>query len=162
MSLKLAIDLLDHALKIRADAVHLVHKCNPGNVVPVRLSPDRLGLGLHPLHRRENPDGTVQHPQAALDLSTEIHMPGRVHNVDFVSLPVTGGSCGGDGDAPLLLLLHPIHHRSTLIDRTHLVALAGVIEYALGDRGLACIDVGNNADVALLMQVDLLCSHAQL
>ena len=88
--------------------------------------------------------------------------PGRVDDVDAVAdRPRAGPSSGcpeavgrgrGDGDAALLLLVHPVHGRGAFVDLADLVVDAGVVEDALGRRGLARIDVGHDADVARLLE----------
>src|SRR6185437_13330346 len=50
----------------------------------------------------------------------------------------------------LLLLLHPVHGRGAFVHLAHFVALAGVIEHALGRRRLAGIDVSHDAEIALV------------
>ena len=55
----------------------------------------------------------------------------------------------GDGDAALLLLLHPVHRRA-VVDFADLMRLAGVVEDALGRRRLTGVDVGHDADVAVV------------
>ena len=62
--------------------------------------------------------------------------------------PETGGGGGRDGDAALLFLDHPVHGGSAVVHLADLVRDAGVIEHALGDRGLAGVDVRHDADVA--------------
>src|SRR5690606_3647730 len=54
-----------------------------------------------------------------------------------------------DRDAALLLLLHPVHGGGTVMHFTQLVADAGVEQDALGRGGLAGIDVGHDAEVAI-------------
>src|SRR5207244_7339686 len=58
------------------------------------------------------------------------------------------------GDAALLLLLVPVRLRGPLIDAAQLVLGAGVIEDVLGGRRLAGVDVGDDADIPDLVQVD--------
>jgi hypothetical protein len=53
-------------------------------------------------------------------------------------------------DPALLLLLHPVHDGSALVDLAHLVGAARVVEDPLGRGRLAGIDVGHDADVAEL------------
>ena len=62
--------------------------------------------------------------------------------------PEAGGRGGGDGDAALLLLLHPVHRRGALVDLADLVVDARVVEDALGRRGLTRVDVRHDPDVA--------------
>ena len=71
------------------------------------------------------------------------------------SCPLARGGRGGDRDAALLLLLHPVHRRRALVDLAHLVGAAGVVEDALGRRRLARVDVGHDPDVAGLLEGEL-------
>src|SRR5690606_6775111 len=57
-----------------------------------------------------------------------------------------------DGDAALLLLLHPVHRRGAVVDFADLVGLAGVVEDAFGRGGLAGIDVRHDAEIAIALQ----------
>ncbi len=150
---------VDAAEEVGADAVHLVDVADARDAVLVGLAPDGLGLRLDAAHRAEQGDGAVEHAQAALDLDGEVHVPGRVYDVDAHVAPVAGRRRRGDGDAALLFLLHPVHHRRALVHLAHLMGLAGVVEDAFGGRRLAGIDVGHDADVARLVDRELpLCS----
>jgi hypothetical protein len=77
---------------------------------------------------------------------------GGVDEVELVLAAVLGPGAGGggglDGDAALLLFLEEVHGRGALVHLTELVVLAGVEQDALGDGGLASVDVGADADVA--------------
>ena len=79
-------------------------------------------------------------------------MAGRVDDVQALAIPESGGGSRGDGDAALLLLLHEIHGGSAVMHFADLVALAGIIEDALGRRRLAGIDVGHDAEVAIVLE----------
>ena len=147
-----AVDHRLHALReVRADAVHLVDVGDARHAVLVRLAPDRLGLRLDAGDRVEQRDRAVEHAQRALDLDREVDVAGRVDDVDAVIAPGGGGRGGGDRDATLLLLLHPVHHRSALVHLAHLVGAARVEEDALGRRGLTGVDVGHDSDVACVV-----------
>jgi len=63
-------------------------------------------------------------------------------------LPEAGRGGGRDGDAAFLFLFHPVHGGGAFMDFAILCLLAGVEKHALGDRGLAGVDVGDDADVA--------------
>src|SRR5438132_13325824 len=78
-------------------------------------------------------------------------MAGGVDDVEALAVPKRGSRGRRDGDAALLLLLHPVHRRGTFVHFADLVALAGVIEDALGGRGLAGIDVRHNTEVAVVL-----------
>ena len=122
-----------------------------GTLIAVALAPDGLGLRLHALVGVEHADRAVEHAQRALDLDGEVDVAGRVDDVEPLVVPERGGRGRGDGDAALLLLLHPIHGRGALVHLAHLVALAGVIEDALGRGRLAGVDVGHDAEVAVVL-----------
>ena len=68
--------------------------------------------------------------------------------IDAVAFPETGGRSAGDRNAALLLLLHPVHGRRTLMHFTDLVRDTGVIEDPLRSGGLAGIDVRHDADIS--------------
>src|SRR5438132_11902271 len=71
-----------------------------------------------------------------------------VDDVDPGVLPLAGRGCAGDGDAPLLLLDHPVHGGGAFVDLTDFVVFARVVEDPLRRRGLARVDVGHDPDVA--------------
>lgn len=48
-------------------------------------------------------------------LQGEVDVARGVDDVDAVVFPVASGGGRGDGDAALLLLLHPVHRRRTLV-----------------------------------------------
>ena len=78
--------------EVRAGAVHLVDERDARNLVLVGLAPDRLGLRLDAGDRVEDGDRAVEHAQAALDLDSEVHVPGRINNVDAMVAPRTPSS----------------------------------------------------------------------
>ena len=67
-------------------------------------------------------------------------------------VPETGRRGGRDGDAALLLLLHEVHGGGAVMHFADLVALAGVIQNALGRRRLAGVDMRGNADIAIAIE----------
>ena len=79
---------LDGVVEVRPGPVHLVDEGEARNPVAVRLTPDRLGLGLDTGDSAEHTDRPVEDAQRALDLGREIDMPRRVDQRDEVFLPV--------------------------------------------------------------------------
>src|SRR5207248_3223336 len=77
---------------------------------------------------------------------------GRVDDVDLVIAPEAGGRGGGDGDAALLLLLHPVHDGGAFVDLADLVTDPGIEKNPLGGRGLARIDMRHDADVSAALE----------
>src|SRR5437764_15458027 len=82
-------------------------------------------------------------------------MAGGVDDVDPMALPLGRGGRGSDRDAPLLLLLHPVHHRGALVNLPHLVGPPCVIEDALSRRRLTGVDVRHDPDVACVLEAEL-------
>ncbi len=138
---------VDHAPVVGAGTVELVDEAEARDGVLVSLPPDRLRLWLDPRHAVEHDHRAVEHAQAPLDLHGEIHVPGCVYQVDAMVVPEAGGGRGGDRDAALLLLLHPVHRRGALVHLADLVDLLGVEEDPLRDGGLPRVDVGDDADI---------------
>ena len=65
-----------------------------------------------------------------------------------------------DGDAALLLLGVVVGLGGALVDAAELVLGAGVVEQVLGGGGLAGVDVGDDAEVADVGQVESMSSFA--
>ena len=55
---------------------------------------------------------------------------------------------GGDGDATLALLLHPIHRGCAIVDFPHAPLDAGVEQNPLGDGSFTGIDMRKNSQIA--------------
>ena len=150
-------DRLDAAPEVGAGAVELVDEAEARHAVAVGLAPDRLGLGLHAGHAVEDDDRAVEHAQAALHLDGEVHVPGRIDDVDAMVLPEAGRGRGRDRDAALLLLGHPVHRGRALMDLADLVDLVRVEQDPLGDGRLAGVDMRDDPDVPRLGERDLTC-----
>jgi hypothetical protein len=78
------------------------------------------------------------------------------------ALPETGRRSRGDGDATLLLLLHPVHGRSAVMHFTDLVIDTGVKQDALGHRRLAGVDVRADTDIAVALDRSFACHSINL
>ena len=145
------LDVVQALEEVGADLVHLVGEDDARHLVLVALAPHRLGLRLDALVGIEHAHRAVEHPQRALDLDGEVDVARRVDDVEALVVPERGGRGRGDGDAALLLLLHPIHRRGAFVHLADLVALAGVVEDPLSRRRLPGIDVGHDAEIAVVL-----------
>ena len=121
-------------------------------------------LGLNATHGTKDGDGTVEYPQAALNLDREVNVTRCIDDVDsmFIEMlvhaaPETGGGGRGDRDAALLFLLHPVHDSSTVVHFANLVRNAGVEKNALGRRRLTGINVSHDADIAIALDWGCAC-----
>ena len=144
-------------LEVSANAVVLVDERDARHAVALGLTPHGLGLRLHAGNGVEHGDGAVENAQGALDLGGEVHVAGRVDDLEAVRLvvllPEARGGGSGDGHAALLLLNHPVHRRGAVVHLADLVGLARVVQDALGSSGLTGIDVGHDAEVTGELQV---------
>ncbi len=162
VALEPVVDHVQHVIEIRAQHVHLVHIHHAGHMIVISLTPHGLGLRLHAALGAHHGDRAVQHTQRTLHLHSEVHVTRGVDDVDtrlgelvLGALPVTGGSGGGDGDTTLLLLFHPVHGSGSLVRLADLIVDARVVQNTLGRGGLACINVGHDADISRIFQCNL-------
>ena len=117
------------------------------------MTPHGLGLRLNTLFTVEDCNSAVEDAERTLYLNGEVNVTGGINDVDLVLVPETRGCSGGDGDTALLLLRHPVHGRSAVVNFTDLVRDTRVKQDAFGRRGLTGIDVSHDADVANLVEV---------
>ena len=151
---ELFLDLLDDRFGVGTDAVHLVDEGDARHVVALHLPVDGERLALHAADGTEDEDGAVEHAEAALHLDGEVDVARGVDDVDRVVVPFNLGGGGGDGDALLALEVHEVHLGAVaaLLDLVHPVDAAAVVEHPLGQGGLPRVDVGGDADIAMVFQ----------
>jgi hypothetical protein len=78
-------------------------------------------------------------------------MTGCINKVYTVITPCTCGSRSGDGNTPLLFLLHPVHGSRTLINFAHPIGFMGIKKYPLCRCRFTGIYVCHDADIAKIM-----------
>ena len=147
-------DFVERAEEIGPLAVHLVNQCDSRHAVLVGLMPHRLALRFDAFPRAEHHHAAVKHAQAALDLSGEIDVAGRIDQIDLNVLPRERDRRGVDRNPPLLLLGVEVGHGGAFIDGPNAVAEPAVEQHSFGDGSFARVDVGDNADVAKMVDVD--------
>jgi hypothetical protein len=141
-------DLLDNVVERGADSIQLVYEGEPGHAKLGGLEPHRLGLRLDAPAAAKHDHRRVEHSQAPLHLHGEVHVSGRVYQMDVVFPPVERRRSRRDGDAPVLLLDHPIHLSLAVVHLSHPVNAACVVEEPLCYRGLSSVDVSDDSDVS--------------
>src|SRR5690606_24091812 len=151
-------DRLHAVVEIGAGAIELVDIAHARHAVLLSLTPHGFGLRLDAGDTVERGDRAVEDAQRTLHLDGEVDVTGGVDDVEAVlfTLAVVGAPEGrgrrrGDGDAALLLLLHPVHRRGAVVHLADLVRLAGVVEDALGRGGLAGVDMRHDTEVAVAL-----------
>jgi hypothetical protein len=146
-----AQSITDHlycAPVVRPDAIHFVNKADPWHPETIGLVPYSLGLWFDTSHGIENDYASVQDPQTALDLCREIDVAWRIDNVDLIVVPETTDCSSRDGNATFTFLLHPVRDSGPIVDTAYAIRTARVEEDTLRRRGLACIDVRDDAYVS--------------
>ncbi len=107
-------------------------------------------LRLHPLRRIDHQQRPFDGAHGAADLVGKVDMAGRVDEVQQVLLAVERGvvepdRVGLDGDAPLPLDIHGVEQLLL-----HVAGADGVggLDQAIGQRGLAVVDMRHDGEVA--------------
>ena len=150
---KHVLDLFDHALEVSADAIQLVDENDPRNFGFIGVAPVRLGLRLNPARPTKDSDTTIQHLERTIDFDREVHVPGRIDNVQAVILPETARRSGLNRNATLALLIHEVSGGFAFVHLTHFVNLAGQAKDAFGGGRFAGIHMGEDTDVAVTGKV---------
>ena len=147
---QLVLNLLLDPVHVRRGQVDLVDHRDDGEVVLHGQIEVGHGLGLHPLggvHQQQHPLAGGQGPG---DLVGKIHVARGVDEVEIVGDAVVGGvreadGVALDGDAPLPFDVHGVQD---LVPELAFPHHAGPLDKAVRQRGLAVVDMGDNAEIA--------------
>src|SRR5690606_735143 len=122
------LDLLHDAQEVRAGAVHLVHVDQARYFITVGLAPYRSGLRLNAGRSAQYDGRAVEYAERTLYFDREVNVAGGIDDVDAMlielhvhAFPEARRGSGGNRDATLLLLLHPVHRRSAFMHFAELV-----------------------------------------
>ncbi len=115
----------------------------------------RQRLRLDALRRVDDEDGAFARRQRARDLVGEVHVAGRVDQVELELLAALGGVTHPhgvelDGDAALTLEVERVED---LLLHLALLERAGGLDQPVGQRRLAVVDVGDDAEVADVIEL---------
>ena len=132
------------AVGLGGGQVDLVERGDDREVVLEREVAVGEGLGLDPLRRVDEQERALAGGEAARHLVAEVDVAGRVDQVEDVVLPVEAHVLGLDRDAPLALEVHRVE---VLGPHVAGVDRAGELEDAVGEGGLAVVDVGDDAEI---------------
>ena len=113
------------------------------------------GLRLHPLRGVHHQQRAFACGEAAADFIGEVDVAGGVHQVELIGLAVLGrvveaDGLGFDGDAALFFNVHVI---KDLLGHLAIGEPAGELDQPVSQRGLAMVDVSDNAEIADLGKV---------
>ena len=143
------LDLGDHLVRVGGGQVDLVQ--NGQDLEPLIEGRVAIGhaLGLDALGRVHHQQGPLAGGQRARDLVGEVHMPWGVDEVEVVDLAVArlviqGHALGLDGDAALALQVHGVQHLGGHLPN---IQAAASLDEAIGDGGLAVVNMGDDREV---------------
>ena len=133
--------------------VDLVDDRNDVQVVLDREIGVRECLRLRPLRRVDDEQRALAGLQGPRYLVGEVHMAGRVDEVELVALPLDADRLRLDRDAALALEIHRVEHLLA-----HVTTGDGVreLEDAIGQRRFPMVDMGDDREVA-----DAVLSHVR-
>ena len=144
------LHLLGDPLGLGAGQVDLVQDGHQLQVVLEGHIGVGQGLRLDPLAGIHHQHRALAGGQGAADLVAEVHMARGVDQVEFIVFAVAGAvgeghGAGLDGDAALALQIHVVQQ---LLFHLALVHRVGLFQNAVGQGGLAVVDVGDDAEIA--------------
>ena len=146
------LKLLHQGERVLRGAVHLVDEGEDRDIAQAADLEELDGLRLHALGRVDEHHGAVRRDEHAVGVLREVLVAGGIQNVDVEAVELKLHRRGGDGDAALLLDLHPVAGGV-------LIALAGldgarradgtrVEQQLLRQRRLARVGVGDDGERA--------------
>ena len=143
-------DLLADALGFGGRKVDLVDDGNDFEVVVQRQVGVGERLRFDSLRRVHHQQRALARLQAARNFVREVHVAGRVDQVELVQVAVVGrivqaDGVGLDGDAALALEVHRVEN---LLHHFALRKRAGDFEQAVGQRRFAVVDMRNDREIA--------------
>ena len=142
-------DHVEHLVRAGVFAVDLVDDDDGLGADFERLAEHELGLRLRAVEGVDDEEHAVDHLEDALHFAAEIGVAGSVDDVDVVILVLERGVLGLDGDALFALEVHRVH--DALDDGLVGAERARLAEELIDERGLAVVNVGDDGDVANLL-----------
>ena len=156
VKLQLVGDLVQKAEDFAALAIDLVDEGDDGDVAQAADLEQLARLRLDALGRVDHHDGGIHRGQRAIGILAEILVPRRVEQVEGdgfpVARPLERHDRGGDGDAALLLDLHPVGAGAAIgparLDLTGKVDRPPFQQQLFSERGLARVRVRDDGEGA--------------
>ena len=146
------LDLFHELKRIASLVVELVHKSEDGDMAQRADLKELLGLGLDALGAVDDHDRGVGSHEGTVGILREVLVAGGIEDVDAGAVVGELQHRGGNGDAALLLDVHPVRDgvlgRALALDRTGGLDAAGIEQQFLGKRGLTGVRVADDRECA--------------
>ena len=121
-------NLLNYTQEVCTSTIHLINKGHAWNLILIGLAPDCFRLRLNTTYCTKNGASTVKHAQRALDFNSKINVTRSINDVNSMlwillihTTPEGSRRSRSNGNTSLLLLLHPVHGRGTVVHFTNFV-----------------------------------------
>ncbi|SCE30836.1 hypothetical protein GA0115246_114175 [Streptomyces sp. SolWspMP-sol7th] len=137
----------------RPAPVDLVDEEQRGDAEPPQRAQQYPRLRLHPLDGGDDEDGPVEHREDPLHLRDEIRVARGVHEVDGAVAEREGDDGRLDGDPAPPLQVEGVGTGRARVDAAGLVEQPGGVQESLGQAGLTGVDVGEDAEVEMVVRV---------
>ena len=144
---QLPLHLLAEVQGVLGLPVHLVDEGEDGDMAHGADPEELAGLGLHALGAVDDHDGAVRRHEGAVGILGEVLVAGGVQDVDAVAIVLELHDGAGDGNAALLLDLHPVRSsgfRPLALDLAGLGDGSAVEQELFRESGLTGVRVGDD------------------
>ena len=112
---------LDYVVEISTRDIHLIYVRHTRYVIFLSLTPYGFSLWLNAASCSQNCNSAIKYSEGTLYFYSKVHVAWCVDNVDTMTFPMASRCSGSDCDTTLLLLSHPVHCSSAIMNLTNFV-----------------------------------------
>ena len=143
---------LAHYIKeVSTRTVHFIHVCNTWYIIFISLTPYSFRLRLHTTYCTVSSYSAVKYTQRTLYFSSKVNVSRSINQVDFIRITSIFPSCSCssrcNSDTTFLLLSHPVHCSSTIMNLTYFVSQSGIEQDTFRSSSFSGIDVSHDTDI---------------
>ena len=151
------LHLANYFKEVSTRTVHLVYITNTRYIIFVSLTPYCFWLRFNTAYSTICSNSTIQYTQRTFYLSSKVNVSRSVDQVDFIFItsivPVSSSSSRCNSNTTFLLLFHPVHSCSTIVNFTNFVSQTSVKQDTFRSSCFTSIDVRHDTDVTGQMQI---------
>ena len=127
------VNRVERLVEVATDLVNFVNKTEAWHAVFGSLAPNSFGLSFDTHLTVENGNSTIEHTKRAFYFGGKVDVARGIDNVNFVTFPSGGNSCGSNGNTTFLFLFHPVSSSTTgvTLDEVDFVLQASTVEDSL-------------------------------
>ena len=127
------VDRVERLVEVTTDLVNFVNETETWHAVLGSLAPNSFGLSFDTHLTIENSNGTIKHAKRTFYFGGKVDVARGIDNVNFVTFPSGGNSCGSNGNTTFLFLFHPVSSSTTgvTLNEVDFVLQASTVENSL-------------------------------